>query len=589
MRTGRKWIPAALGCCMVAAVVLFALLSKDRRYETQELPETAESLDSWSMETSVLNGQPLKEDKSIYSGRDRGKINYVYITVFPTKDENGDILTFKAFDRHTARNKDYNPILDANVVFGSAPAAGSNGGADNSLGSLNGQNVDTVNSTIRVRGNSARGEAYKSYKIKFKEDAGLFDEQSTLNLNKHVGDVSKITNKFCMDIMAPMEDMASFRTDFMIVYIRDASLPKEEQEYKYYGLYTQIEQPNKSYLRVRGLDTNGSMYKANNFEFRITDALRNTDDPLYDEEAFEDVLKIREGKDHTKVLQMLEDVNDMNKDFEEVFSTYFNEENYLTWMASNILLGNEDTIAHNFIIYSPKDSLTWYLLPWDYDGTFKFGEYASSFLAPPELKGIQRMTGVLLHRRYFRQPGSVEKLTAKVDELLEKYFAKEQVDGLVQSYLPVMEQVLMVEPDLSLCDIPPNEYTAYVGDFHNQIMRNYESYLASLKYPLPVFVSEPVKKSDGGILFAWEPSYDFEGDLLSYGIKVAEDAAMTKVIFEEKGLTDNTYVYHKGLSQGTYYLAVSITDEKGNTQYSLDSYQEIGREMQFGVRQFAVE
>lgn len=589
MRSGRKWIPMLLGCCMVAAVALFIILNKDRKYETQELPETAESLDSWSAEASVLNGQPLMEGKSIYSGRNPGEMNYIYITVFPTKDESGDTLTFSDFDRHTARDKDFNPVLDANVVFGDASEGGLGAGAGSSLGSLNGQNVDTVNATIRVRGNSSRGASFKSYKIKFKEDAGLFDEQSTLNLNKHVGDISKITNKFCMDIMAPMEDMASFRTDFMIAYIRDASLPKEEQEFKYYGLYTQIEQPNKSYLRVRGLDANGSMYKANNFEFRITDELRNTDDPLYDEEAFENVLKIREGKDHTKVLQMLTDVNDMNKDFEEVFSTYFNEENYLTWMACNVLLGNEDTIAHNFIIYSPKDSLTWYLLPWDYDGTFKFGAYESSFLAPPELKGIQRMTGVLLHRRYFRQPGSVEKLTAKIEELLETHFTKERVDGLVQSYLPVMEQVLMLEPDLSLCDIPPNEYTAYVGDFYNQVVRNYENYRESLKYPFPVFVSEPVKKSDGSMLFAWEPSYDYEGDLLSYGIKVAEDAGMTKVIFEEEGLTDNTFVYTPGLSTGTYYLAVTITDEEGNTQYSLDSYKEIGGELQFGVRQFSVE
>lgn len=577
MKKGSRIIPFILVVIALAAGILFFKLQSNKTYRVEEVPEAESNLDSWEIETSQTNGLPIKEDKSIYEMENNGKAETVYLTVFPTRDENGETLTFGDFDFHLPRDKNFNPVLDANITFG------------DKAGLLPAQaNADVTNATIRVRGNSSRGAKYKSYKVKMKEDTQEFQNQTTLNLNKHVYDISKITNKFCMDIMAPIPDIASFRTNFMIVYIRDASLPKEEQEFKYYGQYTHVEQPNKTYLRSRGLDVNGNLYKANNFEFRMTEELKNVDDPLYSEEAFETVLNIREGKDHTKVLKMIEDVNDVNKDFEETFSTYFNEENYLTWMACNVLLGNEDTIAHNFIIYSPQDSTTWYLLPWDYDGTFKFGGYESSFLVPAEMRGVQRMTGVSLHRRYFRQPGSIDKLTQKMNELMNNYFTKEKVNSLLQSYLPVLEQTLVKEPDLSLGEIPPNEYKNYLNGFYDQIRANYDGYMKSLDYPMPVFTNEPVKKSDGSLLFAWEPSYDFGNDLLKYNIKVASDVDIRHVIFEQNGLTENSYVYKQGLSAGTYYMKVTISDTEGHTQYSLDYYEDPIKGMQFGIRQIII-
>ena len=39
-------------------------------------------------------------------------------------------------------------------------------------------------------------------------------------------------------------------------------------EYEDYGLYTQVEQINKTYLKMHGLDKNGQLYKVNFFEFQ---------------------------------------------------------------------------------------------------------------------------------------------------------------------------------------------------------------------------------------------------------------------------------------------------------------------------------
>ncbi len=570
-----KWI---LIFCLVLSCGIFISLFQETKYEVETVAVTGTSLESWSIEDSVLNGAPLEEKKSIYNLDTVGDVSTVYITVFPTEDENGNMLDFSAFDLHTARNHDYNPVLNANVQFGDS---------DGKLNDL--KNLDQVNATIRVRGNSSRGASFKSYKVKLKEDTESFNGQTVLNINKHVGDVSKITNKFCMDMMSQIDDVSSFLTNFMIVYIRDASLPQNEQKYEYYGLYTNVEQPNKSYLKRRGLDSNGSLYKAMNFEFRMYPELKNVDDPEYDESAFETVLKIREGSDHSKLLKMLNDINDMNQDFNQVFHKYFNEENYLTWIACNVLLGNEDTIAHNFILYNPVNSLTWYMLPWDYDGTFKFGKHHSSFLAPTPLMGIQRLSGVLLHRRYFMQPGNIDKLTAKIDELLETSFTEDQVNSLLDKYRPVLNDTMSKYPDVMLLEMSPSELNKYLNQFYNQILVNYDNYISALKYPMPMFVSEPERREDGSVHFTWETSYSYSGDFIKYNITLARDYKMKNMIFTQKGLINNYYDYTGKLPSGTYYLKVTAVDSNGNEQYSLDSYTSPVDGFVFGVREVVID
>ena len=76
-------------------------------------------------------------------------------------------------------------------------------------------------------------------------------------------------------------------------------------QFKYYGLYTEIEQPNKAYLEARGLSSSGSMYKARNFSFHLDDALKDVDDSEYSEEEFETVLTIREATDHNLTVYMM--------------------------------------------------------------------------------------------------------------------------------------------------------------------------------------------------------------------------------------------------------------------------------------------
>ncbi len=533
----------------------------------------------WTLENSAMNNQPLEEDKSIYPDEPDVSIHDVYISVFPTKDENGEIIDFSAFGKHQARDHSYNPVLNCNIQI-----LDENEMLDPLV------SLDTKNATIRVRGNSSRGDVMKSYRIKLDEEAGTFNGQDSLNLNKHVEDMSKVTTKFCTDLLTDVEHTISYQTNFMRVWIRDTSKSKEEQEFEYYGLFTHTEQPNKNFLEKRGLSTECSMYKARDFSFNLDSRLKNVDDLSYLEEEFESVLGIREGNDHTKLLEMVQAINDENQDFETVFNKYFNEENYLTWLAFSLLVGADDILNHNYILYSPNASSTWYFFPWDFDSNMVFGEKASSSLVP-SIKGGQKLNQSILHRRYFRVPGNLEKIQKKMEYLMENYFTEANIERLVQAYIPVMERTLFQMPDIGLLRISPEKLIPYTKAFYEGIQENYQNFLYAFQFPAPMFVSMPIRDVDGTLNLSWDTSYSYQGRPITYNVTIANDYNMKQVLFKQEGIIDNRLDAQIDLSPGTYYLLVTAVDSEGNEQVSMEHYEFAGKEFIYksGVLEFTIE
>lgn len=563
MKKENRGMIILIGVTLVCLVVFAVLYLKVRIVVDEPQTEATEStLSDWTYENSALNGAPLVEDKSIYEGPDNN-IYDVYISVFPTKDENGEMIDLSAFGKHVSRDHSYNPVLNCNVQILNE---------DEELDAL--LNLDMKNATIRVRGNSSRGDIYKSYKVKYTDENCSFKGQTNLNINKHSEDVTKIATKLETDLLAGMDNIISYRTSFMRLWIRDASLPEDQQKFEYYGLYTQIEQPNKSYFEARGLSSNASAYKARNFSFFLDENLKDVTDPEYDEEAFESVLGIREADDHKKLLEMLKAVNDETNDFEEVFNRYFNEENYLTWLAFNLLLGNDDIINHNFIIYNPDYSDTWYFIPWDFDGTLHFGEYESSLMKlPPSLKGGQKLNQSVLHKRYFRLEGSMEKIQKKMEELLENHITQSAISELVNGYKRVLNKTMSLEPDILLLEMPPNELPDYLDSLHEGIVGNYEAFKTAIQYPVPMYVAHPTVNEDGTLHFSWEPSYSHQGRTITYNLQLFTDYSMENLVLEKKGIAENFYDTEAAVESGTYYLKVTAVDSQGNEQLSMEHFE----------------
>ena len=108
MKNQNKKERVILTAVTAAASVLFGFLYAGSRIPFEE-PETAEaavSLEDWDITISDANGAGLHEDKGIYE--QNSEIYDVYISVFPTKDDDGDMIDLSAFSLHTARDHSYN-------------------------------------------------------------------------------------------------------------------------------------------------------------------------------------------------------------------------------------------------------------------------------------------------------------------------------------------------------------------------------------------------------------------------------------------------------------------------------------------------
>ena len=185
----------------------------------------------------------------------------------------------------------------------------------------------------------------------------------------------RFRNKMAYDLIKGIPQMMGLRTQFVHLYVKD-NTDGSSDVFQDYGLYTQVEQLNKTALKTHGLDSKGQLYKVNFFEFyREEDVIKTTDDPGYNQEAFEERLEIKGDSDHTKLIHMLDAVNDYSIPINQVLEQYFDEENIVYWMAFQILTGNVDTQSRNMYLYSPQNSDTWYFIDWDNDGFFMRSEY----------------------------------------------------------------------------------------------------------------------------------------------------------------------------------------------------------------------
>ncbi|NCC07744.1 MAG: spore coat protein CotH [Clostridia bacterium] len=234
-----------------------------------------------------------------------------------------------------------------------------------------GYGLTTPNATVQIRGQTSSKYAQKNYKIEIKKDAGSLAGQTTIALNRHMLDSLRLRNKLCFDLMAQIPQMLSLQTQFVHLYVKDETRD-EADAFTDYGFYTQVEQPNKTALAAHGMDTNGQLYKINYFEFfRYADVIKLKSEESYDKKAFEELLEIKGNDDHTKLIDMLDDVNNYSMPIEDVCGKYFDMDNMLTWMAFHILMGNIDTQSRNVYIYSPLNSEKWYFWSWDNDGALE--------------------------------------------------------------------------------------------------------------------------------------------------------------------------------------------------------------------------
>jgi len=451
------------------------------------------------------------------------------------------------------------------------------------------------NAELRQRGATARTAPQKSFRLKLDKGIAKWRQERILQINKHFYDQSRIRNKLSFDLMRPLVDLPSSRTQFVNLWVDDGQGPVD------YGLFTHIEKANKQFLKNRNWNTDDRIYKVEYFEFSDSDLkemqIDDTGEPV-DRARFESRLGIENGKDHRRLIAMLEALNDPQQDFVAVLNRYFDSDNILAWVTVNFLLAQKDAITNNFYIYNPAASDKFYILPWDYDSSF----YIESVLIDDDISnkqlfkrlnyGYARGSRNVLLDNFYRMPGIHDSVLAKAAELRSDTFSDTTITRLVNAYSDIVRPYKNRAPDVDHLPYDtnqPSQLPTYVG-------RNYDAMQSDFAIPMPPITLEP--RIDGSsVVFSWKPAYDVTGHSLSYDILVSRSVNFSSndIVYTMTNLPDaQALVSHTvqtaQLPSGTLYLRViarSLQNPERFWQISKNAHRHEGATL-WGMDQFVL-
>ena len=464
-----------------------------------------------------IDGAHLRDNESLYKVYDDSGVETMYLTVSRGNSSEGTDHSWSEINQYSV--DDYAAMgVGRYKVNGLLQVGDEQGPVSGELGF----GESAPNATVQVRGQSSSKNEQKNYKIELKSGKGKWRGQRTIALNKHMGEGLRFRNKMAFDLIKGIDQMMGLRTQFVHLYVKDETSGSDS--FDDYGLYTQVEQLNKTALQAHGLDKNGQLYKVNYFEFhRDEDVIKLADDPDYDQTKFEEKLEIKGDNDHTKLIAMLNALNDYSVPMSDILGKYFDTENLAYWMAFQLLTGNIDTQSRNMYLYSPTNSDTFYLLDWDNDGMLMRKEYEIRQRSEGQSweNGVSNYWGNILFRRCL-QTKSFRTALGKAVKDEYKYMSADRINSMVRRYRSIVEPYVRKMPDSMHEPLTSSQYDTVANQLHSEIEQNYQTYRTGFNKPMPFYIGKPTP-TNGKLKLSWDVSYDFNDEDLRYTVTVAKD------------------------------------------------------------------
>lgn len=549
----------------LALVLIFCLGSCAETAENSGvLNDLGVTIDKNDIDTS--EDVHIRDKDLIYENQDNTEIVTMYLTVSYGNAAENTNHTWEEINTYSVY--DYEEMgVDRYQVAGLLQIGDENGLIAGELG----YGQSAPNCTVQIRGQSSSRNVQKNYKISIKDNKGEWRGQTTIALNKHQSDGLRFRNKLGFDLLSGIDQLLSLRTTFVRLYVKDTTAGPDAK-FEDYGIYTHVEQLNKTALEYHGLDKRGQLYKVNFCEFyRYEDVIVRKDDPAYDVKAFEEILEIKGDDDHTKLINLLERVNDYSIPIEKILEENFDIENLSYWMAFQLLVGNVDTQSRNFYLYSPLNSERFYILAWDLDGMFKRSEYAlvGRIDYAEWENGVSNYWGNVLFQRCLKSEVFRESLDAAVEDLY-KTLLDGRLEAYVETYSDLLKPLVYEGRDALYMPITQAQYDAVAAALVDEVKSNYTSYKESFEKPMPFYIGTPTIE-DGMISLVWDVAYSFDVESITYTFELATDYSFTDPIVKETNLS-LPYVKFDTLPMGQYFIRVTARDEAGDTQVAFDYY-----------------
>ncbi len=432
---------------------------------------------------------------------------------------------------------------------------------------------NAMNAALRIRGNYSRSLEQKSYSIRLDSRTNLFMKQRMFALNKSQSDLSRVRNKLAFDLFRIIPNISSIKVQFINLKINDVD----------YGLFHQLEAIRREFLINRGWNKDDNLYNTVNFFFKEDSRLAlNSEGQPANEALFKEILEIRTGNNHSKLAEMLKAIA-VTPNIDDVITKYFNRNNYMTWLAANLVLNNKDTIQHNYCLYNPLYSDTFYFLPWDYDGAWTTKEFIGK-----EQYGISNWWKVDLHRKFLSVEQNRNDVYALAEELRQKYITDTFIEKKLLEYESSVRPFQSREPDNS--NNSDSSWIRFSQKLLTGVPKNIALYKSVIGHPMPFEVKATYNNSILDII--WEQSVDLEGDTIVYDLTVSSDGNFSNgvtTLISSRGMQETSYSENINLSKGSYYIKVISKElnNPGNYQIAYAKVKLNGKD-QYGVLELKI-
>ena len=221
------------------------------------------------------------------------------------------------------------------------------------------ETIDSIG--FRLRGNTSRNAAKKSFKIDFNHfiSGRDFYDVEKLNLNGEHNDPSIIRSKLSWDFYQNI-GMASSRASHAVLYINE----------EYFGLYISIEHIDDRFLSKNFENDNGNLWKCI-WPADLTYRGNDPEDyhPYYSETRPYDLKTNENQYDYSKLARLIRIIYNTPDSLDMVLDI----KTTLQYFAMNILTGSWDDyrfLRNNFYLYHNPDNDLIHWIPYDYDNSF---------------------------------------------------------------------------------------------------------------------------------------------------------------------------------------------------------------------------
>ena len=229
----KQWLLILLA--LVMAVLLAGCTTDSQTQEQIEAETTERTVEKVPVED--INALAITDPATLYAQQDPTSLMYFYITVKGGNAADKTDHTLQEVNAYLNLQGMQNvEKIKTEIMFQVGDQYGPMPGAF-------GYGETISNATMNVRGRSSTSAPQKSYRIDLFDNAGLWQGQRAIALNKHPYDKTRLRNMLFFTLLQKVPDITSLRTQFVQVFVKDET--SGETAFTDYGLFTRGRNPQR--------------------------------------------------------------------------------------------------------------------------------------------------------------------------------------------------------------------------------------------------------------------------------------------------------------------------------------------------------